>query len=94
MADAYKRQFDVVAVWKLIASRSISHLLWALDTFRVLGIEFVSPWKGFGTARPVVRMDFVVLGAVAEFERSLIAERQQGREGLSRLAGKPLYNCD
>jgi hypothetical protein len=54
MADAYKRRFDVVAEWKLIASRSITHLLWALDTFRVLGIEFVSPWKGLGTARPVV----------------------------------------
>jgi DNA invertase Pin-like site-specific DNA recombinase len=43
MADAHKRQFDVIAVWKFDRfARSVSHLLRALDTFRVLGIEFVS----------------------------------------------------
>jgi len=41
MADAHKRHFDVVAVWKFDRfARSVSHLLRALDTFRVLGIEF------------------------------------------------------
>lgn len=43
MADAHKRRFDVVAVWKFDRfARFVSHLLRALDTFRVLGIEFVS----------------------------------------------------
>jgi len=37
MADAHKRRFDVVAVWKFDRfARSVSHLLRALDTFRVL----------------------------------------------------------
>ena len=43
MSDAHKRRFDVVAVWKFDRfARSVSHLLRALDTFRVLGIGFVS----------------------------------------------------
>src|SRR5690348_14297697 len=43
MADARRRKFDVVAVWKFDRfARNVSHLLRALDTFRVLGIEFVS----------------------------------------------------
>src|SRR5437867_10855806 len=42
MADAHRRKFDVIAVWKFDRfARSVSHLLRALDIFRVLGIEFV-----------------------------------------------------
>jgi predicted site-specific integrase-resolvase len=43
MADANRRRFDVVVVWKFDRfARSVSHLLRALETFRALGIEFVS----------------------------------------------------
>src|ERR1700680_4219698 len=43
MADAHKRRFDVVAVWRFDRfARSVSHLLRALETFRALGINFVS----------------------------------------------------
>jgi hypothetical protein len=80
MADAHKRRFDVIAVWKFDRfARSVSHLLRALDTFRVLGIEFVS-------LSPAGRMVFTVLGAVAELERSLIAERV--RAGLRNARAK------
>jgi DNA invertase Pin-like site-specific DNA recombinase len=83
IADAHKRRFDVVAVWKFDRfARSASHLLRALDTFRVLGIEFVSLSESLDTATPAGRMVFTVLGAVAELERSLIAERVRA-EGLS-----------
>ena len=38
MQDAHKRKFDVVTVWKFDRfARSVSDLLRALDTFRVLG---------------------------------------------------------
>jgi DNA invertase Pin-like site-specific DNA recombinase len=51
MADAHRRKFDVVAVWKFDRfARSVSHLLRALDTFRVLGIEFVSLSESLDTA--------------------------------------------
>src|SRR5262249_11090338 len=76
MAEAHTRCFDVVAVWKFDRfARSVSHLLRALDTFRVLGVEFVSLSESLDTATPAGRMVFTVLGAVAELERSLIAER-------------------
>jgi DNA invertase Pin-like site-specific DNA recombinase len=87
MADAHKRRFDVVAVWKFDRfARSVSHLLRALDTFRVLGIEFVSLSESLDTATPAGRMVFTVLGAVAELERSLIAERV--RAGLRNAQAK------
>jgi len=87
MADAHERRFDVVAVWKFDRfARSVSHLLRALDTFRVLGIEFVSISESLDTATPAGRMVFTVLGAVAELERSLIAERV--RAGLRNAKAK------
>jgi len=43
MADAHRRRFDCVVVWKFDRfARSVSHLLRALETFKVQGIEFVS----------------------------------------------------
>lgn len=43
MADAHRRRFDAVAVWTFDRfARSVSHLLRALETFKVLGIDFVS----------------------------------------------------
>jgi DNA invertase Pin-like site-specific DNA recombinase len=91
MADAHKRRFDVVAVWKFDRfARSVSHLLRALDTFRVLGIEFVSLSESFDTATPTGRMIFTVLGAVAELERSLIAERVRAGLRNARAKGRRL----
>jgi DNA invertase Pin-like site-specific DNA recombinase len=91
MSDAHKRRFDVVAVWKFDRfARSVSHLLRALDTFRVLGIEFVSLSESLDTATPAGRMVFTVLGAVAELERSLIVERVRAGLRNARAKGKTL----
>jgi DNA invertase Pin-like site-specific DNA recombinase len=91
MTDAHKRHFDVVAVWKFDRfARSVSHLLRALDTFRVLGVEFVSLSESLDTATPAGRMVFTVLGAVAELERSLIAERVRAGLRNAKAKGKQL----
>ena len=91
MQDAHKRKFDVVSVWKFDRfARSVSHLLRALDTFRILGIEFVSLSESLDTATPAGRMVFTVLGAVAELERSLIAERVRAGLRNARANGKTL----
>src|SRR6266542_5178119 len=43
MTDAHRRRFDAVAVWKFDRfARSVSHLLRALETFKALGLEFIS----------------------------------------------------
>ena len=76
MADAHRRKFDVIVVWKFDRfARSVSHLLRALETFNSLGIAFVSLGEQIDTSTPAGRMVFTVLGAVAELERSLIVER-------------------
>src|SRR5579862_8413382 len=91
MADAHKRKFDVVVVWKFDRfARSVSHLIRALETFQALGIEFVSLTEGVDTSTPAGRMVFTVLGAVAELERSLIAERVKAGLRNARAKGKLL----
>lgn len=91
MADAHKRKFDVVVVWKFDRfARSVSHLLRALETFQALGIEFVSLTEGVDTSTPTGRMVFTVLGAVAELERSLIVERVKAGLRNARAKGKRL----
>jgi DNA invertase Pin-like site-specific DNA recombinase len=91
MLDAGKRKFDVVLVWKFDRfARSVSHLLRALETFNVLGIGFVSLSESLDTSTPAGRMVFTVLGAVAELERSLIAERVRAGLRNARSKGKTL----
>jgi DNA invertase Pin-like site-specific DNA recombinase len=91
MADAHRRKFDIVLVWRFDRfARSVTHLLRALDTFRALGMEFVSLSESLDTATPAGRMVFVVLGAVAELERSLIVERVRAGIRNARAKGKRL----
>jgi DNA invertase Pin-like site-specific DNA recombinase len=91
MADAHRRRFDVVAVWKFDRmARSVSHLLRALETFNSLGIEFVSLSESLDTATPAGKMVFTVLGAVAELERSLTVERVRAGLRNARAKGKTL----
>jgi DNA invertase Pin-like site-specific DNA recombinase len=61
-----------------------------LETFRSLGIEFVSLSESIDTSTPVGKMTFTVLGAVAELERSLICERVRAGVKNARLKGKRL----
>jgi DNA invertase Pin-like site-specific DNA recombinase len=91
MADAHWRKFDAVVVWKFDRfARSVSHLLRALDTFRSLGIEFVSLTEQLDTSTPTGKMVFTVLCAVAELERSLIAERvKAGLRAKGKKLGRP-----
>jgi DNA invertase Pin-like site-specific DNA recombinase len=91
MADAHKRCFDVVAVWRFDRfARSVSHLLRALETFSSLGIAFVSLNEQMDTTTPTGKMVFTVLGAVAELERSLIVERVRAGLRNARAKGKTL----
>ena len=89
VADAHRRHFDAVVVWKFDRfARSVSHLLRALETFKALGIEFVSLSEQVDTSTPTGKMVFTVLGAVAELERSLIAERVRAGLRNARAKGK------
>jgi DNA invertase Pin-like site-specific DNA recombinase len=91
MADAHRRRLDAVVVWKFDRfARSVSHLLRALATFDALGIAFVSLSEQMDTSTPMGKMVFTVLGAVAELERSLVAERVRAGLRNARAKGKTL----
>jgi DNA invertase Pin-like site-specific DNA recombinase len=91
MEDAPKHRFGAVVVWKFDRfARSVSHLLRALETFKSQGIEFISFSEQMDTSTPTGRMIFTVLGAVAELERSLIAERVRAGVRNARAKGKRL----
>lgn len=91
MSDAHRRRFDAVIVWKFDRfARSVSHLLRALETFNSLGVAFVSLSESLDTSTPAGKMVFTVLGAVAELERCLIAERVRAGLRNARAKGKRL----
>src|SRR5436305_12417021 len=91
VADAHKRHFDAVVVWKFDRfARSVTFLLRTLETFRALGIEFVSLSEQVDTSTPAGKLVFTVLGAVAELERSLIGERVRAGLRNARAKGRRL----
>ena len=89
IADAHRRKFDALVVWKFGRfACSDSHLLRAPETFKALGIEFVSLSEQVDTSTPTGKIVFTVLGAVAELERLLIAERVKASMRNARAKGK------
>jgi len=91
MADAHRRQFDVLVVWKFDRfARSVSHLLRALETFKALGVEFVSLSEAVDTSTAMGKMIFTILGSVAELERSLIVERVRAGIRNAKAKGRRL----
>jgi DNA invertase Pin-like site-specific DNA recombinase len=76
MQDCYQRGVDVVVVWKFDRfARSVRHLVTALETFRTLGIDFVSYTEQIDTATAAGEMVFQIVASLAQFERALISER-------------------
>src|SRR5713226_8084000 len=89
MQNARKRRFDVVLVWKFDRfARSVRHLVDGLDEFKALGIDFVSYTEGVDTTTPTGQLLFHIVGAVAQFERDLIAERVRAGIAHARALGK------
>jgi DNA invertase Pin-like site-specific DNA recombinase len=91
MNAARERAFDCVLVWKFDRfARSTKHLLSALEEFDYLGIRFVSVQDRIDTTSPMGRAMFTLIGAMAELESSLIAERVSAGMQAARSRGKHL----
>jgi DNA invertase Pin-like site-specific DNA recombinase len=91
MADARKRKFDAITVWRFDRfARSTKHLLLALEEFRALGIQFISYQENIDTSSPLGQAMFTIVGAVAQLERDLIRERVSAGIRNARACGKQL----
>jgi len=91
MSDAQKRRIDAVLVWKLDRfGRSLRHLVNALAELEALGVDFVSLRDNLDLATPSGRLMFQIIGAMAEFERSLIQERVKAGLRNAKAKGKRL----
>ena len=78
MADARRRKFDVVVVWKLDRfGRSLVHCVSGIQELASLGIRFIATSQGLDTdeSNPASKLLMHILAAISQFERELIRER-------------------
>jgi len=89
LADARRHRFDIVLVAAFDrVARSVRHFLEVLDELNNLGIEFVSLRESIDTGGALGRAVVVIVGAIAELERSLIVERVRAGMRRARLEGR------
>jgi len=89
--NARRHRFDVLIVWAFDRmARSVRHFLEVLDELNHLGIEFVSFRENIDTGGPLGRAMIVIVGAIAELEKSLIIERVRSGMRRARLEGRRL----
>lgn len=99
MAEAARGQFDVVVVWAADRlARSVGNFIDQLDQFQRFGVQFVSFRENIDTGGPLGRAVMVIVGAIAELERSLIRERVCAGLRRAKLEGRhigrPRINLD
>ncbi|HUL00259.1 MAG TPA: recombinase family protein [Nitrospirota bacterium] len=86
--DARKRKIDCIVVWKLDRwARNLKHLINSLSELQELGVSFVSYQENIDLSTPAGKMMFHIIGAMAEFERSLIQERVKAGMAVAKLKG-------
>jgi DNA invertase Pin-like site-specific DNA recombinase len=79
----------VVLVWACDRiARSVKHFLEVLDELNRLNIEFISFREQIDTGGPLGRAVVVIIGAIAELERSLIVERVRAGMRRAKLEGR------
>jgi DNA invertase Pin-like site-specific DNA recombinase len=89
MSDGRRGRFEVVLVWASDRiARSVKHFLDVLDELNRLNIEFISFRENIDTGGPLGRAIVVIIGAIAELERSLIVERVRAGMRRARLEGR------
>lgn len=86
---AETRAGDTLVVWKLDRlGRSLSFLIDFMDRCGKQNIGFYSLTDGIDTSTTGGKLVFHIIGALAEFERSLIAERTKAGMDAARRRGK------
>jgi len=71
-------------------SRSTAHLINTLNTFKTLGIDFVSHQEHIDTSTPTGQLMFTIIGAFAQFEKQIISERVKAGMYKAKQQGKKI----
>ena len=91
LKDAKSKRFDVVMCWKMDRLfRSLKDLIITLQDFSELGIEFVALKENIDLTTSSGRLLMQIIGAMGEFEASLIRERVMSGLANARAKGKKL----
>jgi DNA invertase Pin-like site-specific DNA recombinase len=91
MADARKRRFDVLLVWRSDRLfRSLKQMVVTLDELAALGVDFVSVTEPFDTTTPQGRLLLHLVSAFSEFERGVLIERTRAGMAAARRRGKKI----
>lgn len=91
MDDVHKHRVDGVLVWRFDRfSRSITQLVFALQTMRANNIEFISYQENIDTSTATGKFMFAVIAAMSEFELNLRRERVASALERLKLVGLKL----
>jgi len=86
----FAREGDTLVVTKLDRlARSVAHLLTVVDKLAAKGVALRILAMGIDTTTPTGKLMLSVLGAVGEFERAIMLERQ--REGIAKAKHEGKY---
>ena len=91
LADVRARRINTVVVVAFDRlGRSVKDLLMLLQTFKERSTDLLSLREGIDTSSAVGEMVYVIVGAVAQLERSLIIERVRAGMRRAKLEGRRL----
>ena len=91
MGAVNRQEFDAVLVWKLDRlGRSLRHLVNTLAELESLGVAFISLRDSLDLTTPSGQLQFAIIGAMAQFERSLIQERVKAGMQRAKRNGRPI----
>ena len=99
LEDARQGKFEILLVWKLDRlGRSLKHLIYLLNELHKSNVSFISMQENIDLTSPTGRLVFQMLGAIGEFELSLIKSRvnagiRRAREQNIKL-GRPKMQFD
>jgi len=86
----YAREGDALVVTKLDRlARSVAHLVSLGERLDAKGVSLKVLEQAIDTSTPTGRLMFNMLGAIAQFERELMLERQ--REGVAKAKAEGKY---
>ena len=99
MKDSTKRKFDVVMVWSIDRlGRSLQHLIEILNDLNAKNVDLYFDQQSIDSTVPTGKLMFSLIGAFAEFEKSIIRERVlsglDNARKKGRIGGRPTNLTD